>query len=63
MSNFKKSMALSPVPGFVWDQVETSNGLSLVCMYVCMYVSMYVCMYVCRYSVLLLQGVVISEFH
>ena len=29
-------MALSPVPGFAWDQVETSNGLSHVCMYVCM---------------------------
>ena len=37
MSNLKKSMALSPAPGFVWDQVETSNGLSHVCMYVCMF--------------------------
>ena len=27
-----------PVPGFVWDRLESSNVLSHVCMYVCMYV-------------------------
>ena len=30
-------MALTPVPGFVWDRLESSNSLSHVCMYVCMY--------------------------
>ena len=35
-------MALIPVPGFVWDRLESSNGLSLEpCMYVCMYVCIF----------------------
>ena len=31
-------MALTPVPGIVWDRLESSNVLSHVCMYVCIYI-------------------------
>ena len=49
-------MACFPVPGFEWDQVETSNGLSHVCMYVWMDGWMDVCMYVCMYFFFLERG-------